>query len=91
MLIDEAKVYVKGGSGGNGCNSLHKDIFNRRSVPDGGPGGDGGDVVLESDTNLQTLLDFKYNQHYRAGNGGCVFQAFNRLQLKETQAESGTE
>jgi len=69
MLIDQAKIYVEGGSGGNGCNSLYKDIFNRRGVPDGGPGGDGGDVVLVSDPNLQTLLDFKYNQHYRAGNG----------------------
>lgn len=69
MLIDEAKIYVKGGSGGNGCSSLYKDIFNRRGIPDGGCGGNGGSVVLKSDSNLQTLIDFKYNQHFRAGDG----------------------
>ncbi len=70
MLIDEAKIYVKGGRGGDGCSSLFKDIFHRKGVPDGGDGGSGGNVVLLSDTNLQTLLDFKYNQHHRAGDGG---------------------
>ncbi len=68
-LIDRAKIYVKGGSGGKGCQSLFKDIFHRKGVPDGGNGGDGGDIILKSDTNLQTLLDFRYNQHFRAGNG----------------------
>lgn len=70
MLIDEAKIYVKGGRGGDGCSSLFKDIFHRKGIPDGGDGGSGGNVVLLSDTNLQTLLDFKYNQHHRAGDGG---------------------
>ncbi|MFQ5951978.1 MAG: GTPase ObgE [Candidatus Omnitrophota bacterium] len=69
MLVDQAKIYVYGGQGGKGCDSLYKDIFHRRGVPDGGDGGNGGNVVIESDSNLQTLLDFKYNQHYRAGNG----------------------
>jgi len=69
MLIDQAKVYVKGGDGGNGCSSLYKDIFNRKGVPDGGDGGKGGDVVFTSDPNLQTLLDFRYNQHFNAANG----------------------
>ncbi|MGB2630110.1 MAG: GTPase ObgE [Candidatus Omnitrophota bacterium] len=69
MLIDHAKIYVYGGKGGNGCNSLFKDIFHRRGIPDGGDGGDGGNVVIESDPNLQTLLDFKYKQHYRADKG----------------------
>jgi GTP-binding protein len=69
MLVDQAKIYVYGGKGGNGCNSLFKDIFHRRGIPDGGDGGAGGDIIIESDPNLQTLLDFKYNQHYRGGNG----------------------
>jgi GTP-binding protein len=69
MLVDHAKIYVYGGKGGNGCNSLYKDIFHRRGIPDGGDGGSGGNVIIESDPNLQTLLDFKYRQHYRAGNG----------------------
>jgi len=69
MLIDHAKIYVFGGRGGKGCQSMYKDIFHRKGIPDGGDGGAGGNVVFTSDNNLHTLLDFKYNQHYRAGNG----------------------
>lgn len=69
MLIDHAKIYVFAGDGGDGCRSLYKDIFHRRGIPDGGDGGSGGNVVIKADTNLNTLLDFKYNQHYRAENG----------------------
>ncbi|MBF0217038.1 MAG: GTPase ObgE [Candidatus Omnitrophica bacterium] len=69
MLIDQAKIYIEGGQGGKGCNSLFKDIYNRLGVPDGGRGGDGGDIVFISDPNLQTLLDFRYNQHYKAEDG----------------------
>ena len=69
MLIDHAKIYVSGGKGGNGCQSLYKDVFHRKGLPDGGDGGPGGDVIIESDPNLHTLLDFKYNQHYRAEKG----------------------
>jgi GTP-binding protein len=69
MLIDQAKIYVSGGRGGDGCQSLFKDMFHRRGIPDGGDGGDGGNVVFRSDLNLHTLLDFRYNQHYKAGKG----------------------
>lgn len=69
MLIDQAKIYVEGGGGGKGCRSFFKDIFHRKGVPDGGPGGSGGDVVFQADPNLHTLLDFRYNQHYKAGRG----------------------
>ena len=69
MLIDHAKIYIFGGNGGKGCQSVYRDIFNRKGSPDGGDGGDGGDVIFESTANLHTLLDFKYNQHYRAKNG----------------------
>ena len=69
MLIDRAKIYVSAGAGGKGCRSFFKDIFHRRGIPDGGPGGPGGDVILQADPNLQTLLDFRYNQHYKAGRG----------------------
>ncbi|MEA3488829.1 MAG: GTPase ObgE [Candidatus Omnitrophota bacterium] len=69
MLIDQAKIYVSGGKGGKGCQSLFKDIFHRKGIPDGGDGGNGGSVIVKSDSNLHTLLDFRYNQHYRAGNG----------------------
>ena len=69
MLIDRAKIYVAGGRGGKGCQSLYKDIFHRRGIPDGGTGGDGGDVIIISDQNLHTLLDYRYNQHHTAANG----------------------
>jgi len=69
MFIDEVKIYVKAGNGGDGCSSLYKDIFNRIGSPDGGPGGNGGDVVLEVDHNVQTLLDFQYRQHHEAERG----------------------
>jgi len=69
MLIDHAKIYVNGGKGGNGCNSLYKDIFHRKGIPDGGDGGAGGDVIIECTPHLQTLLDFRYNRHYKADKG----------------------
>ncbi len=69
MLIDQAKIYVEGGNGGKGCHSFFTDIFHRRGIPDGGDGGDGGGVVIESDRSLGTLLDFKYQQHHRAASG----------------------
>ena len=69
MFIDEAKVYVKAGSGGDGCQSLYKDKWNRIGRPDGGPGGDGGNVIFEADDNIQTLLDFQYRQHIEAKSG----------------------
>jgi len=69
MLIDQAKIYVSGGRGGKGCQSLYKDLFNRRGVPDGGDGGSGGNVIVKSDENLNTLLKFRFNQHYSADGG----------------------
>ena len=69
MLIDHAKIYVAGGNGGNGCQSVHKDLYHRKGVPDGGDGGPGGDIIVISDPNLHTLLDFRYNQHHFASKG----------------------
>lgn len=69
MFIDEAKIYVKAGNGGDGCSSIYRDKFNRVGSPDGGFGGDGGDVVFEVDENVQTLLDFQYRQHHEAERG----------------------
>ncbi|MCM8790406.1 MAG: GTPase ObgE [Candidatus Omnitrophica bacterium] len=69
MFIDEARIYVKAGDGGDGCQSFYRDKYNRKGSPDGGPGGDGGDVILEVDENVQTLLDFQYRQHHQAERG----------------------
>jgi len=69
MLIDQAKVYVKGGDGGNGCLSFRREKFIPKGGPDGGDGGDGGSVIFVAEAGLATLIDFKYRQHLRAGRG----------------------
>jgi len=69
MFYDKAKVYVKGGDGGNGCVAFRREKY----VPDGGPwggdGGRGGDVALVADEGLRTLVDFRYQRHYKAQRG----------------------
>lgn len=68
-FVDQAKIYLKAGNGGKGCASLYRDKYRRQGRPDGGPGGRGADIVFRADRNLFTLLDFKYNQHFRAVHG----------------------
>ena len=69
MFIDEAKIYVKAGDGGNGCRSFYRDKFQRRGIPDGGNGGRGADIIAVVDGNLFTLLDFKYRRHFIGASG----------------------
>lgn len=68
-FVDEALVQVAAGSGGSGCLSFRREKYIPRGGPDGGDGGDGGSVYLEADSNLNTLVDYRYVRHYRAGNG----------------------
>ncbi len=70
MFIDRASIRVKAGDGGDGAVSFRREKGVPRGGPDGGDGGDGGDVVLVADRNLDTLLDFRYRDEYRAGRGG---------------------
>lgn len=69
MFVDEARIYVKAGDGGDGCNSMYRDRYHRYGRPDGGDGGKGGDIVFEADLNIHTLLDFQYRQHFKADSG----------------------
>lgn len=64
MFIDQVKIYVKAGDGGDGCVSFRREKYVPRGGPDGGDGGKGGDVVLEASLQLSTLLDLRYQQHY---------------------------
>lgn len=69
MFIDKAKITVKAGDGGNGAVSFHREKYVAAGGPDGGDGGKGGDIVFVADTNLSTLVDFKYRKNYVAKNG----------------------
>jgi GTP-binding protein len=68
-FLDEAKVYVRSGSGGNGCVSFRREKFIEFGGPNGGDGGRGGDVVVEAVDGLNTLIDYRYQQHFKAENG----------------------
>ncbi len=68
-FLDQAKIYVKSGDGGPGCISFRREKFIEYGGPDGGNGGKGGDVWVEAADNLNTLIDFRYQQHFKAGNG----------------------
>jgi GTP-binding protein len=70
VFIDQAKIYVKGGDGGKGCNSFYRDKYTRFGIPNGGDGGKGSDIIIRADRNLYTLLDFKYNRHFYGQHGG---------------------
>ncbi|MCB9849523.1 MAG: GTPase ObgE [Phycisphaerales bacterium] len=69
MFIDEAEIHVRAGKGGDGCLSFRREKFEEFGGPDGGAGGDGGDVILHASPNVETLMDFKGKHHWRAGNG----------------------
>jgi len=69
-FLDEAKVYVQSGAGGNGCVSFRREKFIEFGGPNGGDGGNGGDVVVEAVAGLNTLIDYRYQQHFKAGRGG---------------------
>ncbi|MGZ9103694.1 MAG: GTPase ObgE [Rhodoplanes sp.] len=69
-FLDEAKVYVRSGDGGDGCVSFRREKYVEFGGPDGGDGGRGGDVVVVAVDDLNTLIDFRYRQHFKAGRGG---------------------
>jgi GTP-binding protein len=68
-FLDQAKVYIRSGAGGPGCISFRREKFIEFGGPDGGDGGRGGDVWAEAVAGLNTLIDFRYQQHFKAGNG----------------------
>ncbi len=68
-FIDEAKIYLKAGDGGNGCASFRREAHEPRGGPDGGDGGKGGSILLKSNPQLSTLADFRYRREFKAGRG----------------------
>ena len=69
-FLDQAKIYVRSGDGGDGVVAFRRERFIEFGGPDGGTGGKGGDVIFEAVANLNTLIDFRYTQHFRARKGG---------------------
>ena len=69
-FIDTARILVKSGAGGNGAVAFHREKYVAAGGPDGGDGGRGGDVILQVDDHMSTLMDFRYKRKYVAENGG---------------------
>ena len=69
VFIDEVKIHVKAGDGGAGCMSFRREAHVPRGGPDGGDGGRGGDVVLEADPSISSLIDYRFKIHYKATAG----------------------
>ena len=69
-FIDTARILVKSGAGGNGAVAFHREKYVAAGGPDGGDGGRGGDVILQVDDRMSTLMDFRYKRKYVAENGG---------------------
>jgi len=68
-FLDQAKIYVKAGNGGSGSSSFRREKFVEFGGPDGGDGGNGGAVIFVAEENLNTLIDFRFQQHFKAGKG----------------------
>ncbi len=69
MFFDEVKIYINGGDGGNGAVAFRREKYVPFGGPSGGDGGHGGNIIIQADSNLNTLLDYKYKRHYRAKRG----------------------
>ena len=68
-FLDQVKIYIKAGNGGDGSPSFRREKFIEFGGPDGGDGGKGGSIILKSEQNLNTLIDFRYQQHHKAQRG----------------------
>src|SRR3989440_10769526 len=68
-FLDQARINIRSGDGGNGCVAFRREKFIEFGGPSGGDGGRGGDVVAEAVAGLNTLIDYRYQQHFKAGRG----------------------
>ena len=83
-FLDQAKIYLKAGDGGSGSASFRREKFVEFGGPDGGDGGSGGSIIFVADKNLNTLIDFRYRQHFKAekGHDGKGKKEFTKLARK---------
>ena len=68
-FLDQVKIFIKAGDGGSGSPSFRREKFIEFGGPDGGDGGKGGSIIFKSERNLNTLIDYRYSQHFKAENG----------------------
>ena len=68
-FLDQAKIYIASGNGGDGCASFRREKYIEFGGPNGGDGGKGGNIIFKVDDNLNTLIDFRYQQHFKAKKG----------------------
>ena len=82
-FLDQAKIFIRSGAGGPGAVSFRREKFIEFGGPDGGDGGKGGDIVFEAVPGLNTLIDFRYTQHFRAPRGKGGRDALGRLGVRD--------
>ena len=68
-FLDQVKIFVKGGDGGSGSASMRREKFIEYGGPDGGNGGKGASIILKAERNLNTLIDYRYTQHFKSKRG----------------------
>ena len=69
QFIDEAKIWIKSGNGGNGCLSFRREAHIPLGGPDGGNGGRGGHIIFKATNSINTLIDYRFKKHFKAKNG----------------------
>ena len=72
VFIDKVRIHVKGGDGGAGCMSFRREAHVPKGGPDGGDGGHGGNVVVEADAGLSSLIEYRFKHHFKAERGTCL-------------------
>ena len=92
-FLDQCKIYLKSGDGGRGSVSFRREKFIEFGGPDGGDGGKGGDIVFVAADNLNTLIDYRYRQHFRApnGRGGAGREPYRRRRRRPRAARAGRD